>query len=214
MIVNIAVQFLVLGGLAFALAPVVSRGFAHAGATSESVLGWLSFLLPLTVLQLLTVGMHPWAWAAAERRNIDARLRALGIGEGQLAAGLLMGIADPDRGGAKRASLEDDVGMLWIQPDALRYRGDTMFLEIANDALVSIERAADPRALSSFFGGVHVVLRYRVASGEERRVRLYPQGYNTASGIARAHGALAQTLAQWHSTGAPAQAAGLKPPAS
>jgi hypothetical protein len=88
------------------------------------------------------------------------------------ATGWYMGISDGNRGTLKRfPSIEEDVGMMWLEETRILYYGDSQAWEITPAQLLEIERKAEAGSTSAYFGGVNVILRYVDAQGQERRVR-------------------------------------------
>ena len=64
--------------------------------------------------------------------------------------------------------LEDDIGMLWLEPDRLLYRGDAEAFEITRDELPDIERVVVSASPTAYVGKRHIVLRFKAvkANGE------------------------------------------------
>jgi hypothetical protein len=114
--------------------------------------------------------------------------------------GILMGISDPAKkslGKLGVAWVEDDIGMLWITPDELIYEGDEDEFRVRREQLVSIERAANPGAVSVYFGNLNIILTFASEGAAPRRVRLHPESSWTMTGTARASDHLANELERW-----------------
>jgi hypothetical protein len=193
--VNLIVGFLLQAGVAFMLFPVVARVLSPI--LPSAALFPVSYFGPFVLAQLVMIWFL--LWSPVERAAIRRRMGGLGIVPEQMRDALPVGISDPAKNSLKKlAGIEEDVGMLWLSPDNLIYRGDQNWLSIPRDALLEIERKADAGATSSYFGAVHVILRYRDdGAGEEKRVRLHPQGNWTMTGHAHALNDLAERLESW-----------------
>jgi len=154
---------------------------------------------PFVVAQLLFVWLQ--MWAPLERVAITRRLRARGVPPEQFALGRFIGTSDPARSSFKKMGLvEEDLGMMWIGADRLVFWGDRAAWEIPHAQLVAVERSADAGSTASYFGAVHVILRYRDDAGAEHRIRLHPETDWTMTAKARALDAIAERLAMWQQT--------------
>jgi len=152
-------------------------------------------LVPLILLQLLLIWFRTWTPLVS--RLIRARLRALGVEPARMDRGILLGISDPAFTSLGKGLIEDDVGMLWIEPDELVYEGDNDQFRIRREQCLSIERVVDAAATSAYFGNVNIILTIAEDGAGLRRVRLHPESTWTMTGIARASDRLADKLEQW-----------------
>jgi hypothetical protein len=87
--------------------------------------------------------------------------------------------------------------MMWLESRAIVYCGDTQAWEVTPGQLLAVERQADAGSTSSYFGAVHVIMRFMDERGVERRVRLHPEGDWTMTAKARALNAIADRLMAW-----------------
>lgn len=194
-VANIIVTFLLLGGPAGILgAPLmlllVKAGLPFGTALIGGVLG-LFFLLQFLVVWLQI-------WAPLTKSIINRRLAAYGATPEQLASAVLVGIADPARSSLKKLGMiVDDVGALWITPEALAYRGDSDYFDITPAQFIALERKADAWHTAALAGAVHVLVRFRKPDGCERIVRFYSADGWTLRAKARALDRLAEQIARW-----------------
>jgi hypothetical protein len=194
---NLLVSLLLQGGFAFMVMPMLLHGLN--GLLPDTLLFPVSLFIPFIVAQIVMIWFT--LWAPIETGIIRERLKAHGITPEQFANGRYMGVSDPTRSSFKKLTqVEDDIGMLWLAPDRLIYRGDVQHFDIPHANVLDIERKADAGSTSSYFGGVHVIVRYRDSDGIEKRVRLHPEGDWTMTGKARAQNALAEALEMWRSS--------------
>src|SRR4029077_5516575 len=178
-LVPLPIMFGVSGLVAAIGSPMlVSLGMAHG--TAFLGLALASFML----LQLLSIWLR--IWAPVVTRLTRARLRALGIEPARRDRGILLGISDPAFTSMGKGLIEDDVGMLWVEPDELIYEGDNSSFRIRREQCTSIERVADAAATSAYFGNVNVILTIVEDGAGPRRVRLHPESSMNMTGIARA----------------------------
>ncbi|MGB7157512.1 MAG: hypothetical protein WBD40_05565 [Tepidisphaeraceae bacterium] len=198
-VANLVVGMLIAAGFAFVMAPTL---LAILGPLMPGgIVAIVAVMLPFFIAQLFFVWLT--IWAPLETGIIAKRLGAKGIGPDLLSRGHYIGISDPTKSSLKKMTLvEEDMGMLWLEPDALMYRGDAVDFDVVRDQLLAIERQADAGSTSSYFGAVHVILRIAAPGqpGGERRVRLHPEGDWTLTGKARALNDLADRLASWKAT--------------
>jgi hypothetical protein len=160
----------------------------------------VSFILPLFVIVIMMQLLVIWVqiWCPLETRVIARRLAAMGITPEQMRSGIHIGISDPARSSFRKLTLiEDDIGMLWITPDALIYRGDSDAFDIQRDRFLGLERKADAGSVAALGGAVHVILRFLTADRIERQVRLHPEGCWTVGRKAKAMDALASRIREW-----------------
>ena len=147
-----------------------------------------------------------------QEAEIRRRQEALGVAPEVQAQGLFIGVSDPSRSSWRKfGRIEDDLGILWLHPAALIYRGDANGWDLPAPGVVAVERAADSGATSSYFGASGVVLRMVDAYGRESHIRLHPQGAWTLTGQARRLNELAERLQAWKDDAA-AQAPPAQPP--
>ena len=101
------------------------------------------------------------------------------------------GISDPAKSGMKKFSMvEDDLGMLWLEPRTIRYLGDSQAFEIDRSQVIAVERAADKGSIAAYAGAVHMIIHWRDKAGQDKLVRLHLENYWTL-------GALARMLSSW-----------------
>lgn len=195
---KVVVELPLAVGFSFVCAPLLLTMLD--GVVRGQLLALVAFGVPFVMAQFT------FAWLATlapvERLLIERRMAAMGLGPDRAPGGLPMGVSDPARNSMKKFPLvEEDLGMLWISPTHVSYRGDTTAWDFARADVLDVERKADAGSTSSYFGAVHVILRVRQADGSERRIRLHPEGRLTQTGTARALDALAADLNLWRSTG-------------
>jgi hypothetical protein len=205
-IVNIFVPLVVMFGLSGFIAAISTVLLASAGIANPTA-SVLLFFGPFILLQLTFVWLS--VWTPLILRLARSRLLAIGIEPARLQEGTFLGISDPAKKSSRKMGLiEEDIGMLWINPDALVYRGDNDAFCVRRDQLISIERIADAGSVSAYFGNVHIILTFKPEGAPPRRVRLHPESSWTMTGIARATNDLAKALEQWKGP-VPAEAAQL-----
>ena len=197
---NILLPLPVMFGLSGLIAAIGTPVLVGLGVAHH-----ISFLalvfIPLVLLQLLTTWLR--IWLPVESRLARARLRALGVEPARMDQGILLGISDPSRTSLAKGLIEDDIGMLWIMPDELIYEGDNDEFRVRREQLLSIERMANPGAVSAYFGNVNIILTLACDGAPPRRVRLHPESSITMTGTARASDRLAIELERWKAAGTP-----------
>jgi hypothetical protein len=171
-----------------------------AGAAAPS---WLVTVVPTIILVNLSATVFS-IWAPVETRLIAKRLAAQGVSPQLLRTGVNLGISDPARSDWAKIVLEDDVGMLWIEPGRLTYRGDVTELSLAPTDVSEIERVVVSASLASHVGVRHIVIHLHQ---DRRRVRLHVEGHITLPGQRRATDLLADRLVAWKTAAAPAPTA-------
>jgi len=68
--------------------------------------------------------------------------------EEQMAAGIPIGISNPNKSSLKKFTIiEEDLGMLWVTPDTLIYRGDTMGFDIGRSQMIEVERKVEAKQI-------------------------------------------------------------------
>lgn len=191
---NIVVQLLFAIGVGALLSALLSPLLSSI-ALPGAVVTIGPFLVGVVGVQLLMIWIQ--IWAPLERRLIEERLAALGVTPDRMATGLPVGVSDPSKSSLKKLTLvEDDVGLLWLDEDALRYVGDERRLELSTAAVRGIDQKADAGSAAALGGVVNPVLSYEV-DGAVRQVRFHPEGHWTLSAAARACDELAAALSGW-----------------
>jgi len=162
----------------------------------------LPFIAPLLIslisVQLILIWVN--IWVPLDRTVLRKRLAMLGIDPITFAKGILIGISDPARSSFKKLTLvEDDVGVLWIEPARLVYRGDTEDLELKRENIISIECKADAGSMASYAGAVFPILRYRNTDGIEGSIRLHDWGSWSLGSLSKSLRFLSSKLESWYS---------------
>jgi hypothetical protein len=194
--VNIIVTVLLALGLGFILAAFLAPVLTLLGldAGLANMLPVLLMIAGIQVAQLWVL-----IWSPVEQRIITQRLAALGITPAQLQSAALIGLSNPASGLAKRfASIEEDMGAMWVGPDLLIYRGDIEQFDITREQLVQMERKADNRSTSVLGGIAHIILHVKLADGTVRQIRLHTEGHWTMGQKRKAMDALAEAIDAWH----------------
>jgi hypothetical protein len=156
----------------------------------------ISFFGPFILLQFFSTWLS--LWSGVMRSLTTRRLTHLGIPPAALFAGVYVGTSDPSKNSFRKLSLvEEDLGVLWLNPGGLSYRGDSTAWDIPRDHVVGVERRADAGSVSAYFGAVAVILRYLDPAGHERRIRLHAAGGWTMTATARRQNELADRLRMW-----------------
>lgn len=154
-------------------------------------------LISLIVVQLILVWVN--IWTPLNRAIVRRRAAALGIDPISLEKGIIVGVSDPERSSFKKLTLvEDDVGVLCIEPAQLVYKGDTENFELKRDNVISVECKADSGSMASYAGAVYPILRYRNPDGSERRIRFHAWGNWTLGGMSKSLKLLSLKLKSWH----------------
>ena len=198
-VANLLVGLLVQTGFALIMAPTMIAVLRPV--LPESFLWLGAFFLPFLFAQLLFIWLT--IWAPLETNVIAKRMAAKGVGPDLLSRGHFIGVSDPAKSSLKKMTLvEEDMGMLWVEPHALLYRGDAIDWDLSREQVLEVQRQADAGSTSSYFGAVHVILRVAdpAAPNGERRVRLHPEGDWTMTAKARALNGLGDRLLSWKSS--------------
>ena len=191
---NLLVGLLVQSGLALMMAPALMAVLMPLLPTS--IAGMVSFFGPFILLQFFSTWLQ--LWPGVMRSLTTARLVHLGIPAETLATGVYVGTSDPSKNSFRKMSLvEEDLGVLWLHPGGLSYRGDSTAWDIGRDKVLGVERKADAGSVSAYFGAVAVILRFLDPAGQERRVRLHAGGGWTMTAAARRQNALAEQIRAW-----------------
>ncbi len=136
-------------------------------------------------------------WAPMEKTLIRKRLSAMEISPERMSEGFYAGISDPSVSSFAKGLIEDDVGMMWLDADAIVYQGDARRLEIKRSQLLQIERTVDKGSMAAYAGAVHVILLWQDEKGVQNRTRIHVMNCFTLSGIARSLDKLADDLKNW-----------------
>jgi hypothetical protein len=193
-VLNLVVGLLLQMGCAFMLMPLLYPMLLRVLPGQAALLS--SLFAPFVAAQLVLIWIN--LWGPLDPIVVTRRLRARGVPPGQLAAGRVVGLSNPDRSSLRKFGLvEEDYGMLWIGDDRLVYWGDVDAWEVPHDRFIAVERKADAGSVSSYFGAVHVILRFLGPDGAERRVRVHSEGDWTQTGKARALNDIADRLTAW-----------------
>lgn len=193
--VNIIATVLLGLGLGFILSAFVSPMLSLAGL-DPGVATMVPVMVMVGGIQLLQL----WVliWSPTERRMIVNRLAALGVQRTQLQNAFLVGLSDPASGLAKRfASIEEDMGAMWVGPEQLIYWGDGEQFSIQREQIAQVERKADNRSTTVLAGIQHVILHVRLPDGTVRQMRLHVEGQWTLGGKRRKMDELARAINQW-----------------
>ncbi|MHC4602591.1 MAG: hypothetical protein ACYS6W_04570 [Planctomycetota bacterium] len=194
-VMHIAVTVLIGLGVAAFVSMVVTPILMALG------LPWLiSLLVPgfgtFALVQFLFIWIN--MWRPLEKGIVKKMIAAYGISQEDIGRGICIGISDPSKSSLKKLTMvEEDVGMLWLEADELVYRGDSDSFRIGRDQLIEIERAVDPGSMSAYGGNVDVILRFKMANGTERRIRLHCESGWTLASRAKASDAFAERLICW-----------------
>ena len=136
-------------------------------------------------------------WAPIEKTLIRKRLSAIGVSPERMDEGFCAGISDPALSSFGKGLIEDDVGMMWLDSDAIVYCGDAKHLEIKRSQLLHIERKVDKGSMAAYSGAVHVILVWVDEKGVQNKTRIHTMHSFTLTGIARSLDKLAEDLKCW-----------------
>jgi hypothetical protein len=120
--VNIIGPVLLALGLGFVCSAFVGPVLVILGLDAG-----LANLLPVMLMIGAVQVVQLWVliWSPLEKQIFTKRLEALGVTPAQLQSAALVGLSNPASGLIKRfASIEEDMGALWVGPEQLVYRGD------------------------------------------------------------------------------------------
>jgi hypothetical protein len=192
-VANVLVGFLMQGGIGFMAAPVIAPLVARI-IPVYAVLP-VAILIPFCGAIVFFIWFQMWTplIIAVSRQ----RLYCSGFSPEQIASGTYTGISNPVAPSPMKALMEDDFGMLWFTPQLLMYRGDSSSFDLRRDQIVEVQRKATGRAMSAYFGAVHLIIRYIDVDGTEKQVMLHPETPWTLTGLARAFDQLAERIEQW-----------------
>jgi hypothetical protein len=193
---NVLTIGLTSNGISFIAAPFLTAVLWRIIPGAPAIeIGWFIPFVAATFSLLLWFHI----WAPLDLMVIHRRMRALGVHAERIAMGVPIGTTDPDRKRRRflAGMVEEDLGMLWLDAEQLLFFGDMGSWSITHDQLLSIDRLAHKRAITSHFGAINVVLRFRRVDGSEGRVLLFSEGTWTHIGQARALDKLADRLVSW-----------------
>ncbi len=158
---------------------------------------------PLVIALIVIQSVMIWVsiWAPVERGVVFQRLAAQGISRRELDRGVLIGLSDPGKSSTKRfGAIEEDIGMLWFDPDCLNYRGDNRQFSVTREELIGVDRQTDAGNTTALSGTAHVILCIcRERAGD--RIRLHTEGVWTMGGKRKSMEALAARIAEWRAGG-------------
>jgi hypothetical protein len=195
-LMNIVTTVLVGLGAGFVLQAFLRPVLLMAGLDpgTAAMLPVMAMIVGLQLLQLWVL-----IWSPMEKRLIVSRLAALGIQRAQLQNAFLVGLSNPASGFRRRfASIEEDMGALWVGPDQLIYWGDGEQFSIRRDQIVEIERRGDNRSTTMLAGIAHVILHVQLPDGTVRQIRLHVEGVPTLGRKRSTMNTLAEAINQWH----------------
>ncbi len=157
---------------------------------------WIvAMVLSMVAVNVALVRLH--LLSPLEPKLAARRLAAMGVPAAQIERGLCIGISNPTDSGWKKSAIEDDIGLLWVEPERLVYKGDQESFEVARGRLLEVERTTVASSVSSYSGNRHIVLRFATDAGGERRVRLHAEGCWTPGRVVKATDQLAERLNAW-----------------
>lgn len=130
------------------------------------------------------------------------RLMAMGVTQQEISTGFFAGISEPDVSSMKKLSyVEDDIGLLWITPECIRYRGDSQSFEITRAQLTEIERVVDRGSIATYAGAVHIILHWEDEAGAHKK-RVHLENYWLLGALAALYDDLAGRLEEWKKSAA------------
>ena len=190
------------------LAVVLTVGFFGAAVLTPifAILGLpmhltiiVSIFGSLIVIQLFLIWfdiLHPISMA-----TITRRLNEMGLTQEELEKGIVAGISDPTKSSFKKMTLvEDDVGMLWLEPDRIRFQGDLLNFEFTREQYIRMDREANAGSITAYVGAVNPIIVYKCREREqevEHRVRLHAGDCWTLTGAAKELNKLADRIKEW-----------------
>jgi hypothetical protein len=195
-IVNIIVGtalLLGLGGLGAALGGVFVAGTLHLSRQ-------LSFMIPFLLIFIPGQLFFSWfvLWNPLISSLTRKRLTAKGLSTDEIQEGIHAGLSDPEVSSMKKFSMiEDDIGMLWLTPEYIRYEGDSQAFRISRAELTRIERAVDKGSIAAYAGAVHIILHWTDSEGTSHKRRLHVENCWTLSRQAKKLDELDTRLNEW-----------------
>ena len=193
-IANIIILVFTVLALGLCSAAVLTPILTAAGLSFAIALG-IPFLGMFVISHLVL--LYVSIWTPIQKAAVKKRMAAFGISQQNMQWGIHIGISDPAKSSLKKLIIEEDIGMLWIKPDMIVYRGDADGFIVRRGLLAQIERLTDSNSPAALVGEVNVVIRFRNQDGTERRVRLHPQDCWTLRQAATRSNELADQLTTW-----------------
>ena len=193
-LVNIIVPLFLLLGLGSLATVLFGSVLAIAGVPLKAAI-LIPFFCVLVPGQFFLAWFN--IWAPMDKTLIRKRLSAIGIAPARMDGGFYAGISDPSVSSFRKGLIEDDVGMIWLDADAIVYRGDARNLNIKRSQLLQIERVVDKGSMAAYAGAVHVILLWQDDKGAQNRTRIHVMNCFTLSGIAHSLDKLADDLKRW-----------------
>jgi len=160
----------------------------------------LSFMIPFLVIFIPGQLLFSWLniWNLLITSLTRRRLAVKGIPMDEIQNGLYTGISDPEVSSMKKFSMiEDDIGMLWITPEHIRYEGDSQSFRITRGELKGIERAVDRGSIAAYAGAVHVILSWTDSTGTTIKRRIHAENCWTLTDQAKKLDELDRKLNEW-----------------
>lgn len=193
-VANLAVQLILVLGLSLVAISLFRPLLASAGIHGE-----LAWLIPLggAIATLTFLGIWVNIWTPVTKRLITRRLAAKGIRPDQMQLGMSIGISDPTRSDFKKLILEDDIGMLWIDPQRAVYFGDQEHFSFTPSEVVGAERKIQTGSVMTLAGATYLILQVRLPTGGERPIRLHVENAWTLGQKRVAMDALSAQIEAW-----------------
>ncbi|MHC9543076.1 MAG: hypothetical protein AB9903_26505 [Vulcanimicrobiota bacterium] len=130
------------------------------------------------------------------------RLMTMGVTQQEISTGIFAGVSEPDVSSMKKFSyVEDDIGLLWITQECIRYRGDSQSFEITRVQLTEIERRVDKGSIAAYAGAVHIILHWEDEAGAHMK-RVHLENYWFLGALAGLYDDLAGRLEEWKKSAA------------
>jgi len=194
-LINIAVGLGLSLAIGFIISVPITPILIHHGLPEP-----LPFIIPilasLICVQLTMVWIN--IWAPLNRAVVRKRAIVLGVAPPDLAKGVLVGVSDPGKSSFKKLTLvEDDVGVLWIEPDRLVYRGDTENFVLKREDMISVKCKADAGSMASYAGAAYPILQYRSSDGSEQSIRLHSWGSWSLGELSKSLRLITSKLKSW-----------------
>ncbi len=197
-VANIFVPLMVMMGIGFMLSVFLTPMLRNHGV-SESMAQLLPMMGCIGLMQIVLVWFV--IWAPLEKSLIEKRLTARGLSAEQMRTGIYVGLSNPDKSSLKKFTcIEEDMGMLWFDPDQLIYWGDAEAFSLQRDDVLEVERQVDAASTTALSGTAHVVLRVKQVTND-RRIRLHCEGILTMGRKRSAMNQLAERITHWRSQG-------------
>ena len=179
-------------GIATAIAGPLLINFLGLSREISLLIPFLVVFIPCQILLAWTNIWNPLICSLTRKR-----LLAIGYTQDEIKTGICAGVSDPTISSMKKFSMiEDDIGLLWITPQCIRYRGDLQTFEIDHSQLTEIERLVDKGSMAAYAGAVHIILHWKDDRGEHTK-RLHLENYWTLSSLAGLYDKFALRLSEW-----------------